>query len=114
MSNEETQKTMQFILQQQAQFAADIQQLRESQKESVEFQAEVVKAQQRGEERIIQLENVVLRLVSIVEKMADTQAHTYQSQSETDERLNNLITVVERFISEGRMESSKAKANAAT
>lgn len=112
MSNEETQKTIQFILQQQAQFAADIQQLRESQEKSVEFQVEVVKAQQRGEERMTQLENVFLRLVSIVEKIADTQTHTDQKLNETDERLNNLITVVERFISEGRTESLKA--NAAT
>jgi C4-type Zn-finger protein len=99
MTNEEMQRTMEFIVQQQAQFSVDIQELRE--------------AQVRGEERVTRMEGVILRLVDVVEKVVEVQARTdqklvevderlSQKLAETDERLNTLITVVERYISEGR------------
>ncbi|HEY0545251.1 MAG TPA: hypothetical protein VGC91_07755 [Pyrinomonadaceae bacterium] len=95
MTNEEMQRAMDFIIQQQAQFASDIQELRESQKE-------LFQAQQRGEERTTQIEVAILRLVGVVERVVETQARTDQKLAETDERLNSLINVVERYISERR------------
>jgi predicted nucleic acid-binding Zn-ribbon protein len=106
MTNEEMQRAMDFIIQQQAQFATDIQELRESQKE-------LVKIQLRGEERMERMEGVILRLFDVVEKVVDAQGRTdqklaetderlSQKLAETDERLNTLITVVERYISERR------------
>jgi hypothetical protein len=104
MSNEEMQRTMEFILRQQAQFSVDIQELRGT--------------QQRGEERMTRMEGVIMRLVDVVEKVVEAQARTdqkiaevderlsqkladlSQKLAETDERLNTLITVVERYISE--------------
>ncbi len=113
MTFEEMERTMEFILKQQAQFAADIQILRETQKETAKTLDELAKAQQRGEDRMTQVESVILRLLDVVEKVVQTQAHTdqrlaetderlTQKMAETDERLNALINVVERYISERR------------
>lgn len=108
MTFEEMERTMEFILKQQAQFAADIQILRETQSETAKTQAELAKAQQRGEERTTQIEGIILRLVGVVETVVEAQARTDQRLADTDERLNALINVVERYISErhnGKSES---------
>lgn len=85
MSNEEFERKMTFIVEQQAQFAADIQQLQATQ---------------------AQTENVVGRLANAtlagfndvngkIEALVD-------SQIRTDESLRNLIAVVDRYFREGR------------
>ena len=106
MSEEEMRKKMEFIVEQQAQFTVDIQQLKE-----LAAQADA---------RMTRLENVVVRFANDTESrfsvlldaqtraeqrmavLADSQAALAGSQSRTDERLNTLINVVERYISEGR------------
>lgn len=105
MTNEEMEKAIEFILSQQAEFATDIQLLRE-------LQTELLKVQERGEARATQIENIVLRLVNVVEKVPDViekvsevQARTNAqmgdltaAQVHTDQRLNVLIDI----INEGR------------
>ena len=81
MTQEEMERTMQFILQQQAQFAANMQQLAERQRETGE--------------RMTKIENVVLRL-------ANAQVEANERHKETEERLNALINTVERYISKRR------------
>lgn len=102
MDDEQLQRKIEFIIEQQAQFTADIQMLRES-------QAEIVEAQRKGEERMERMENVVLRLAGVVERVVEVQeqtvktvAETVKTVADTDERLNSLITVVKRFISESK------------
>jgi hypothetical protein len=109
MDEKKIERKMEFIIEQQAQFAVDIQLLRESQAELVKTQAEIIKshsemikAQERGEDRMTRMEDVVLRLAGVVEKVVEVQGQTMKTVTETDERLNNLITIVERFISESR------------
>ena len=92
MTEEEMRSKMEFIVEHQARFAAEIQILRES-------QSELVKAQERSEARMDRMENVVLRLANVVERVAEAQEQTNKNLAETDERLNNLIIVVERYIS---------------
>ena len=84
MSNEEVDRRIAFIIEQQAQFA-DIQQLREAQ---------------------VQTEQIVARLASAtLEGFKDVNAKInalVDSQIRTDENLRNLVAVVDRYFSEGR------------
>jgi hypothetical protein len=85
MSNEEFERKMAFMIEQQAQFAADIQQLQATQ---------------------AQTENVVGRLANAtLAGFNDVNAKInalVDSQIRTDENLRNLIAVVDRYFSEGR------------
>ncbi len=102
MTNEEMQKTMQFILEQQAQTSINLQKLEE--------------AHSRAEARISRLEGAVVGIVNLMDQLTKAQERTdasvnelatrmtelADSQRRTDERLNILINSVERYISEGR------------
>ena len=109
MTNEEMEKTIQFILAQQAQFAANLGALAASQKELTDSQKELAQAQQRTEQRWERAEEGIRSLLAIAEihdreiaTLAETQAQFAESQKETNDRLNALIDTVERYISEGR------------
>jgi len=82
MSNEEMDKKMEFIVEQQAQFAADIEVMREVQAAD----AKLLKEQYRN------LSDAVITVVGLVGTLA-------QAQTRTEERLNLFINVVERYIS---------------
>ncbi len=92
MSNEEVDRRIAFIIEQQAQFTSDIQQLREVQSELQATQ--------------VQTEHVVARLAQVtLEGFKDVNAKInslVDSQIRTDENLRNLIAVVDRYFSEGR------------
>jgi len=92
MSNEEVDQRIAFIIEQQAQFASDIQQLREAQSELQATQ--------------VQTEQVVARLAHVtLEGFKDVNAKInslVDSQIRTDENLRNLIAVVDRYFSDGR------------
>jgi coproporphyrinogen III oxidase len=102
MTNEEMQRAMNFIVEQQAQTAAKLDALAETQK--------------RGEEKWSRTEEGIRALLAIAEIhekeiqantqhiMAQSQqiANLSESTKSTDERLKALINVVERQISNGR------------
>lgn len=87
MTNEEMQKTMEFILEQQAQFAANIQKLQEE--------------RMRDDSRIKRLEESFQLLVQLAQS-TDTRLETLESnmatlaeaQTHADERLSALIDIV--------------------
>ena len=106
MSNEEMNKKMEFIVEQQAKFAGEIEIMREVQAE--------------GETRLLELSRAVITVVGLVGQLTETQTRTddrinslaesqtrtdenikilIEAQSRTDERLNLFINVVERHIS---------------
>ena len=101
MTNEDMQRAMTFIVEQQAQTAVKLDALAETQK--------------RGEEKWSRTEEGIRALLAIAEIhekeiQANTQQILAQSQQianlsettkSTDERLNALINVVERQISNG-------------
>ena len=102
MTNEEIQRTMEFIIKQQESFSENMKLLRE--------------AQAKGESRITRLEGAFVSLYNTVSKLSDTvgeisgsvgelsKAHKEltAAQVRTDERLNTLINVIERYLSNGR------------
>jgi hypothetical protein len=99
MTNEEFEKRMEFIIEHQAQFAADIQKLQE--------------AQARTEQVVAQTGELVARLTKVtyegfqdvntkINALVDSHIRLTESQSRTDENLRNLIAVVDRYFREGR------------
>ena len=90
MTNEEFAKKMEFIVEQQAQFASDIGQLKDV----------VARLANSSLERI---EDVDERISALV----DSQVRLTESQSHTDENLKNLISAVDRYFSDGRNCQSK-------
>ena len=92
MSNDELERRMAFIVEQQAQFASDIQQLRE--------------AQTQTDQVVAQTGEIVARLANVtLEGFKDVNAKInalVDSQIRTDENLRNLVAVVDRYFSDGR------------
>ncbi len=109
MTNEEIQRTMSFIIEQQAHFAANFLKLEESiqRLEGVQTQADT---------RMNRIETAFVGLFSLFSETAKAQKELTESQkdlakrvdglamaqAQTDERLSALINTVERYISEGR------------
>ena len=92
MSNEEFERKMAFIVEQQALFASDIERLQES--------------QARTDQVVAQTGEIVARLANVthvgfnevnakINALVDSQIHT-------EENLRNLIAVVDRYFREGR------------
>lgn len=120
MTNEEVQKTMEFILNQQAQSSAKIDGILESQKQA---QQDFEQRWARSDEKWTRTEEgirALLQIAEIHEKQIDEHdgqlsdvdaklaalAEQVREVSEngraTDERLNVLVNTVERMINDGR------------
>jgi hypothetical protein len=89
MSNEEMNRKMEFIVEQQAQFVADIGEMREVQARDAKLLKEQMNVLQ---ELYHSLSDAVITVVGLVGSLT-------QAQSRTDERLSVFISVVERYIS---------------
>jgi hypothetical protein len=89
MSNEEMNKKMEFIVEQQAKFAADIEIMREVQAADAKLLKEQMNVLQ---ELYHNLSDAVITVVGLVGSLT-------QAQTRTDERLSVFINVVERYIS---------------
>ncbi len=100
MDDEKLQKTMEFILNNQAQFTVDIQKIQESHKEA--------------EKRVGALERVSLNLYNAsveqgknIAQLSVEVGQLRESQKETDERLNAVILMVEKFLGSQNGDSKK-------
>jgi hypothetical protein len=89
MTSEEMQKTMEFILNQQAQFAADIQKLQGSQMETNQLLNRLAAATVKGFEETNAKINALI----------DAQMRTDENLKKTDEAVRNLTAVVDRYFS---------------
>jgi hypothetical protein len=95
MTNEEMQRAMEFIVDMEAKSSAKIDALTEAQKSADERWA-------RADERWARTEESIRALLSIAE-IHEREINTLgENGRATDERLNTLINVVERQITEGR------------
>jgi len=124
MNNEEIERKMNFIVEQQAQFASDNQQLQESQARTEqvvahtsEVVAETSEAVAQTAEVLGQMGDVVTRLANVthagftdvntkINALVDAQIRTEEHLNRTDENLNrtdenlrSLIAVVDRHLS---------------
>jgi chromosome segregation ATPase len=105
----ETQRNIDFIINQQAQFNADMQQLRESQERCEERWTRADERWSRTEEgirallAIAQLHDGQITALEEAQAQTDRQmAETDRRMAETDERINALVNTVERIIGERR------------
>jgi predicted nucleic acid-binding Zn-ribbon protein len=92
MTNEEIQRTMEFIIKQQKSFSEGMEQLRAAQ----------TKAEARlsnMEMGFVALFNTVTEITKTVKEIAEAQKRTDEQLAETSDRLNIFITTVERYIS---------------
>lgn len=117
MSEEEINRKLEFIIEQQAQFVADIHSLREVQAADSAFMREsyrtltgavttivdlvgkLAQAQERTDARLAELAVAQARTDAKVAELAEAQARTDKRLAQTDEHLNIFINVVERYIS---------------
>ncbi len=113
---EETQRNMDFIVRQQAQFAADMQQLRETQARSEqrwERTAEGISAllaiAEIHEREINELGETQSRQAEAQARTDIQMAETDRRMADTDERLNALINTAERLIGERRNGGGKGE-----
>lgn len=101
MNNEEIQKTMEFILEQQAQFAANIQKLQEERmrddsriKRLEESFQLLVKLAQSTDTRLETLETNMATLEITMATLETSMAALADAQAHADERLSALIDIV--------------------
>lgn len=98
MTEDERQRQMDFILNQQAQFAADIQKLQEAQSKMLESQAETVQLVNRLAavtlEGFEQTNDAHKRTEEALTRLVEAQAKLAEAQIHTDQRLDALIDIV--------------------
>ena len=99
MTWEEMERTMTFIVEQQAQTHSTIAQITTTQAQINITMARLTERVDRNAEGISALLAIAEMHEREITELRQTQA---QAQSRTDERLNALINTVERHISEGR------------
>ena len=110
MTDEERERKMDFILEQQAQFAVAMQTLREAQARSDEKLAMYAQTQSEFIEiatRSIQaLVDSQLRAEERQARADERQVRMDERMAQTDERLNVLINIVERHIGDDHKHGS--------
>jgi hypothetical protein len=103
-ANNKLEERIEFIVEQQAQFSVDIQLLKER---LDDFQT-------KSNERMTRMENIMVRFYedtsTKINALIEAQFRTDERLSETNDRLNVLIDVVERFVTNGRKPTSKTSA----
>jgi ElaB/YqjD/DUF883 family membrane-anchored ribosome-binding protein len=87
MTHEEIEKRIEFIIEQQAQFTSDIQQLRESQAQTDQLLNRLASVTLEG------FKDVNAKIDALV----DSHIRLSESQARTDESLRNLIAVTDRY-----------------
>ena len=94
MTNEEIQKTMDFIIKQQEHFA-----------ESME---KADSRMNRLESAFVTIFNMVTETAKAQKELTEKVSALAEAQASTDDRLNIFITTVERYISDRRNGESRA------
>jgi uncharacterized protein YjcR len=98
MNEKERQRQMDFILNQQAQFAADIQKLQEAQAEMAQvvnrLAAVTVEGFKQTNAKIDTLIDAQTRTEGALTRLAESQTQLAEAQTHTDQRLDALIDII--------------------
>ncbi len=94
MDDEKLDKTIEFILNNQAQFSANNQQLQEDLRE---FQKTADKRFNALERATVNLYNLTIEISANIKDLSSDVKQLRESQKETDERLNAVIFMAEKF-----------------
>ncbi len=105
MDDEKLQRSIEFILENQARFYADLQQVQETNKQIQELQKEAEKRTSVLERVCLNLYNTMIEegkhIAELREAQKETDAlfkETNERLRETDERLNAVILMAEKFL----------------
>lgn len=96
MTQEQMENAMNFIIEQQAKFSVDIELMKEAHEQRMK---EVSAVQAVHHELIEQLTEASVKTFEALGTLIKAQKQTDQKLSETDDRLNILINIVESHIS---------------
>ena len=99
MTPEEIERRMEFIIEQQAQFAVSIEKLRESDERLHASQERLWESQQRLHDSQATLTAALVRVTEIIEDLGEAQKRTEEHLLRVDEKLNALIGLFEKHIS---------------
>ena len=109
MTNEDMERMMQFILQQQANFATNQQHhdermavLEVNMAELAAGQAELAAGQQATNERVARLEASMADMARSQDHLNEVVAVMLDTHRHTEQKLDAFIGVLERYIAEGR------------
>lgn len=109
--DEKIQRQMNFIVEQQAQFSVDIEKIQQSIGTLESVVTRLANASlnrlEENEEKIALLIDAQLRTEQKIEKLTDSQQKLSELQQTTDERLNAVIFMFEKFISRENGNSKK-------
>ncbi len=109
--DEKIQRQMDFIIEQQAQFSVDIEKIQQSIGTLESVVTRLANASlnrlEENKEKIALLIDAQLRTEQKIEKLTDSQQKLSESQQTTDERLNAVIFMFEKFISRENGNSEK-------
>ena len=95
MNNQEMERAIEFVVKQQPQFSNDMQRLERNLSTTVSLMSDVTKTQ-------LQMAEAQILADTRIAELAKAQKRTDEALAETNDRLNSLIMVVERYFSNGR------------
>ncbi|MDX2040346.1 MAG: hypothetical protein SF097_03810 [Acidobacteriota bacterium] len=95
MTQEQMENAMNFIVEQQAKFSIDLDRMKESHEQRMK---EIEAVQTVHQELMEQLTEASLNAFKAIAELSKAQKQTDKKLSETDDRLNILINVVESHI----------------
>ena len=99
MDDEKLQRTIEFILNNQAQFSADSQKLQESNIESDKRMSRIEKAFVGAFAILTETGETLKKTAVAQEQLTVDIKELREAQKETDERLNAVILMVEKYLS---------------
>ena len=95
MTKEQMERAIEFVLKQQAQFTTDLGRVESTLETVVNVLGQLANTQ-------LKMAEAQVRSESRIAELAEAQKETAEALAETNERLNSLIVVVERYFSNGR------------